>query len=61
MLGGKEVLWVHTYIDAFCSATQTVLKDARVHTNAGNHSAYSDMCSKHHGIVWSVATLGFCL
>ena len=32
------VLWVHTYIHAFCSVTQTVLNDARVHTNAGNHS-----------------------
>ena len=44
MLGGEEVLWVHTYINAFCSAMQTVLKDARVHTNAGT---YSNMCSKH--------------
>lgn len=35
MLGREEVLWVHTSIHAFCSATQTILNDARVHTNAG--------------------------
>ena len=38
MLEGSEVLWVHTYIHAFFSATQTVLNDARVFTNADNHS-----------------------
>ena len=31
------VLWVHTYIHAFCSVTQTVLNDVRVHANAGKY------------------------